>query len=374
MASAINWVVTGDIQDDPTALTLALSSLFQKEGRGQKSTRKDIQESELRRAIGISHLAAGSTQRTYEILDAPWQGAWSKGLGRAFSVADIPVLVIGMDRGVTSTTTEYLRLLRCFTGSDRVLVMVNYNGEPPDEELLEVVRSEIESSTNSLFSLVDLFGGDPQKVADCNCINGECESCSPVRRLKDAMELVESPARDPRGSVRMTIEHVYERVTLGKQRTAHPVPFGLLSAGTLKVGDTIEVVGGEDAPQAARVESLQVFGTAQDSAESGQIISVLLSGIASRQVYPPRVLCQPGSCTMRSTLRIKIDGDQLQRALGRSEVLVTSAGEAPIRSLLPVTDELAEIELLWEINIEPGEGYGVVGSGQILASGYTDVV
>src|SRR5439155_15502996 len=121
--------------------------------------------------------------------------------------------------GVTSVTWSYMQLLRALTGNTHLLGFCNYQEETPDPALLEVASLELEeAATSALFSSVKVLSGSPAAVVGCPCNDGACEACMPIRNVVEAMRQFDPPARRMAEPARLLIEHVYERVTIGKQR------------------------------------------------------------------------------------------------------------------------------------------------------------
>ncbi|MCD7733684.1 MAG: elongation factor Tu, partial [Clostridiales bacterium] len=73
------------------------------------------------------------------------------------------------------------------------------------------------------------------------------------------------------------------------------VATGRVERGTVKMGESVDIVGLEEEKKTSVVTGLEMFRKLLDFAEAGDNIGVLLRGIARTDIERGQVLCKPGS-------------------------------------------------------------------------------
>ncbi|MBQ3179511.1 MAG: elongation factor Tu, partial [Clostridia bacterium] len=73
------------------------------------------------------------------------------------------------------------------------------------------------------------------------------------------------------------------------------VATGRVERGTVKVGDTVEIVGLTDEKKTTVITGVEMFRKLLDSAEAGDNVGLLLRGIDKKAIERGQVLCKPGS-------------------------------------------------------------------------------
>ena len=72
---------------------------------------------------------------------------------------------------------------------------------------------------------------------------------------------------------------------------------GRIERGLVKVGDEIEIVGLNEAPQKTTVTGVEMFQKILEDAQAGDNVGCLLRGIDKEDIERGQVLCKPGSIT-----------------------------------------------------------------------------
>ena len=119
-------------------------------------------------------------------------------------------------------------------------------------------------------------------------------SASGARRCKKLMEAVDSyiptPAREVDKPFLMPVEDVFTITGRGTVAT------GRWSAGVIKVGDEVEIVGIRETKKTVAT-GVEMFRKLLDQAEAGDNIGVLLRGIDREEIERGQVLAKPGTIT-----------------------------------------------------------------------------
>ena len=99
----------------------------------------------------------------------------------------------------------------------------------------------------------------------------------------------EIPERDNDQPFLMPVEDV---MTISGRGT---VATGRVERGTLKVGDTVEIVGLTEKTSEAVVTGVEMFHKSLEQAESGDNVGILLRGVQRDQISRGQVLAKPKS-------------------------------------------------------------------------------
>jgi elongation factor Tu len=111
-----------------------------------------------------------------------------------------------------------------------------------------------------------------------------------VKLMAEVDAYIPEPERDTEQDFLMPVEDVFSISGRGTVVT------GKIDRGTVKIGDTIEIVGIKDT-QTTTVTGVEMFRKEMDQAEAGDNCGILLRGIGKDDVQRGQVLCKPGSIT-----------------------------------------------------------------------------
>ena len=87
----------------------------------------------------------------------------------------------------------------------------------------------------------------------------------------------------------MPVEDVFSITGRGTVAT------GRVERGTVKMSDTVEIVGLSDEKKTTVITGVEMFRKLLDSAEAGDNVGLLLRGIDKKAIERGQVLCKPGS-------------------------------------------------------------------------------
>ena len=182
----------------------------------------------------------------------------------------------------------------------------------------------------------------------------------------------------PTPALKMPVEDVFSISGRGTVAT------GKIERGSLKVGDTVEIVGIKET-RSTSVVAIEMFRKLVDEAKAGDTVGVMLRGVQMADVERGQVLAKPGSIKAYTTFRAKIDmvpaseggrktpftsGSRPQVTIGTgsfSGTMTLAAG----RSKAAAGDKAIEIEvvLTQPAALEPGASITLRDYGKTVAAG-----
>jgi elongation factor Tu len=210
---------------------------------------------------------------------------------------DGAILVIAATDGPMAQTREHILLARQ-VGVPYIVVFLNKCDMVDDEELIDLVEME----TRELLSEYGFPGDDIPVIrgSALGALNGDPKWVAKVEELMDTVDsYIPTPVRDNDKPFLMPIEDVFTITGRGTVVT------GRVERGSVKVGDTVEIVGIKDT-QTSVVTGVEMFRKLLDYAEAGDNIGVLLRGINRDQVQRGQVLAKPKSVTPHSKFTAQV--------------------------------------------------------------------
>ena len=81
---------------------------------------------------------------------------------------------------------------------------------------------------------------------------------------------------------------------------------GKIERGTVKVGDTVEIVGLSNQVKTAVIDGIEMYRKTCDSAKEGDNVGLLLKGIGRDEVKRGQVICKPGSVKAGKSFKAEI--------------------------------------------------------------------
>ena len=120
-----------------------------------------------------------------------------------------------------------------------------------------------------------------------------------VELMNTVDEYIPDPVRETDKPFLMPVEDVFSITGRGTVAT------GRVERGTVKVGDTVEIVGIKDT-RSAVITGVEMFRKLLDQAEAGDNIGVLLRGIAREDIVRGQVLAKPKSVTPHSEFKAEV--------------------------------------------------------------------
>ena len=288
----VNIGTIGHVDHGKTTLTAAITTILAKQGLAQAKAYDQIdaapEEKERGITINTAHVEYETAKRHYAHVDCPGHADYVKNMITGAAQMDGGILVIAATDGPMAQTREHILLARQ-GGVPRLVVFLNKCDMVDDEELIDLVEME----TRELLNEYDFPGDDIPVIrgSALGALQGDPKWVAKIEELMNVIdEYIPTPVRDNDKPFLMPIEDVFTITGRGTVVT------GRVERGSVKVGDSVEIVGIKDT-QTSVVTGVEMFRKLLDYAEAGDNIGVLLRGINRDQVQRGQVLAKPKSVT-----------------------------------------------------------------------------
>ena len=296
----VNIGTIGHVDHGKTTLTAAITMTLSQKGEAQAMRYDEIDKAPEEKARGITintaHVEYETATRHYAHVDCPGHADYVKNMITGAAQMDGAILVVSAPDGPMPQTREHILLARQ-VGVPYIVVFMNKTDMMDDEELLELVEMEI----RELLSSYD-FPGDEIPIIKGSALkaleyvqNGGTDvdnapECKCIWELMDAVDhYIPEPKRATDHPFLMPVEDVFSISGRGTVAT------GRVERGTVKVSDTVEIVGLMDKPKSTVVTGVEMFHKLLDQAEAGDNIGALLRGIQRNEIERGQVLAKPGT-------------------------------------------------------------------------------
>ena len=294
----VNIGTIGHVDHGKTTLTAAITMVLASEGHAQKMRYDEIDKAPEERARGITintaHVEYETEKRHYAHVDCPGHADYVKNMITGAAQMDGAILLVSAPDGPMPQTREHILLARQ-VGVPYIVVFLNKVDLLDDEELLELVEMEV----RELLSSYDFPGDDIPIIKGSALValehiqnGGSCDDpeCKCIWELMDAVDsYIPEPQRATDQPFLMPVEDVFSISGRGTVAT------GRVERGTVKVSDTVEIVGLMDKPKSTVVTGVEMFHKLLDQAEAGDNIGALLRGIQRNEIERGQVLAKPGT-------------------------------------------------------------------------------
>ena len=297
----VNIGTIGHVDHGKTTLTSAITTVLAQQGLAQKKAYDEIDGAPEEKARGITintcHVEYETEKRHYAHVDCPGHADYVKNMITGAAQMDGAILVIAATDGPMAQTREHILLSRQ-VGVPRLIVFLNKCDMVDDEELLELVEMEVRDLLNEYG-----YPGDDTPIirgSALKALEGDPEAQKAILKLMDTVdEYIPDPVRETDKPFLLPVEDVFSITGRGTVAT------GRVERGTVKVGDTVEIVGIKDT-RSAVITGVEMFRKLLDQAEAGDNIGVLLRGIAREDVVRGQVLAKPKSVTPHSEFKAEV--------------------------------------------------------------------
>jgi elongation factor Tu len=210
---------------------------------------------------------------------------------------DGAILVVASTDGPMPQTREHILLARQ-VNVPKILVFMNKVDLVDDPEMLDLVEMEIRD-------LLAFYKFDEDcpiiRGSALGALNGEKVWEDKVMELMDAVDAyIPLPPRQNEKPFLMPIEDIFSITGRGTVVT------GRIEAGTIHVGDPVELVGFGDEPRSTTVTGVEMFRKLLDQGEAGDNVGLLLRGIDKKEVKRGEVVAKPGSITPHTVFKAQI--------------------------------------------------------------------
>jgi elongation factor Tu len=293
----VNVGTIGHVDHGKTTLTSAITRVLAGKGLASYMAFDQIdkapEEKERGLTIAIAHVEYETSKRHYAHIDCPGHADYIKNMITGAAQMDGTILVVSAADGPMPQTREHV-LLAKQVRVPSIVVFLNKVDMVDDPELLDLVELEVrELLTGYDFpgDVAPVVRGSALKALECGCGKVECEWCSGILRLMDAVdEFIPEPVREVDKPFLMPIEDVFSISGRGTVVT------GRVERGVIKVGDEVEIVGIRPT-QKTVCTGVEMFRKILDQGQAGDNVGVLLRGVKREEVERGQVVSKPGSIT-----------------------------------------------------------------------------
>ena len=293
----VNIGTIGHVDHGKTTLTAAITKTLSLGNSGVEAMAYDqIDNAPEEKARGITintrHVEYETENRHYAHVDCPGHADYVKNMITGAAQMDGAILVVAGTDGPLAQTREHVLLARQ-VGVPAIVVFMNKTDLVDDEELLDLVEMEV----RDLLSEYDFPGddipivrGSARDALNSDSTDPSSPEYAPILELMAEVDsYIPTPDRKADLPFLMPVEDVFSISGRGTVAT------GRVERGTLKVNDTVEIVGLVDEKETTVVTGVEMFHKLLPQAEAGDNIGALLRGIAKDGIRRGQVLAKPGS-------------------------------------------------------------------------------
>jgi len=211
---------------------------------------------------------------------------------------DGAILVVAATDGPMPQTKEHVLLARQ-VGVPYIVVALNKADMVDDEEILELVELEV----RELLSAQEFPGDEVPviRVSALKALEGDPKWADSIIELMNAVdEHVPEPTRDIDKPFLMPIEDVFSITGRGTVVT------GRIERGTVKVNDTVEIVGIKEKSLTTTVTGVEMFRKLLDEGRAGDNVGLLLRGVKREEVERGQCVIKPGTTTPHTEFEAQV--------------------------------------------------------------------
>ncbi len=298
--------------------------------------------------------------RTAAVIDVPGHERFVRTMVAGVTGIDLALFVVAADEGVMPQTREHLDICQLLSVSRGLIALTKI--DRADDELRRLATDDVREKVRGTF-----LEGAP--VIPCSAVTGEG-----LDRLRTALAraVVGTPTRALDGLARLPIDRVFSVKGFGTVVT------GTLAAGTLSVGDAVEVL---PSGVKTKIRNLEVHGEPRERAHAGERVAANLPGIAQDEIGRGDVLAPDGAALASTMVEVELTALPICPAPfeKRSRVLfhaLTTHQDATLvlvggPSLAPGQTGFAQIHLPRSLALLPGDRFVLRGFRPLPGHGST---
>jgi len=384
----VNIGTIGHVDHGKTTLTAAITMTLAKYGGAIAMNYADIdkapEEKERGITINTAHVEYETDARHYAHVDCPGHADYVKNMITGAAQMDGAILVVSAADGPMPQTREHI-LLAHQVGVNYLIVFMNKTDQVDDPELLELVEMEI----RELLSEYEFPGddipivmGSALKALEAAQKDEDVKENPDSKCIFDLMDAVDSyiptPERAADLPFLMPVEDVFSITGRGTVAT------GRVERGTVKVQDTVEIVGLADETRDVVVTGVEMFRKLLDQAIAGDNIGCLLRGVSRDEIERGQVLAKKGSIKPHTKFKGQVyvlkkeeggrhtpffNGYRPQFFFRTTDVTGSIALPDGVEMVMPGDNIEMKIELITPIAIEQGLRFAIREGGRTVGSG-----
>jgi len=381
----VNVGTIGHVDHGKTTLTSAITKCLMSQGldveeRSFDSIDNAPEEKERGITIAIAHVEYETDNRHYAHVDCPGHADYIKNMITGAAQMDGAILVVSAADGPMPQTREHILLARQ-VGVPAMVVYLNKADMVDDPELLELVEMEVRELLDEYEFPGDdipVISGSALKAMECGCGKRECESCSSVMQLMDAVDdYIPTPERDVDKPFLLAIEDVFSITGRGTVVT------GRVERGKIHTGDEVEIVGIRPTHKTV-VTGVGMFRKILDEGQAGDNVGLLLRGIGRADVERGQVVAWPGSINPHASFKAQVyvlskeeggrhtpffSGYRPQFYFRTTDVTGTVQLPEGVEMVMPGDNTEMQVELISHIAMEEGLRFAVREGGRTVGAG-----
>jgi elongation factor Tu len=380
----VNIGTIGHVDHGKTTLTSAITKVLATKQLASYMAFDQIdkapEEKERGLTIAIAHVEYETAKRHYAHIDCPGHADYIKNMITGAAQMDGTILVVSAADGPMPQTREHV-LLAKQVRVPYIVVFLNKVDMVEDPELLDLVELEV----RELLSGYDFPGesspvirGSALKALECGCGKAECQWCSGIWKLMDAVDtFIPEPVREIDKPFLLPVEDVF---TISGRGT---VVTGRAERGVIKVGDEVEVVGIRPTVKTV-CTGVEMFRKTLDQGQAGDNIGVLLRGTKREEVERGQVVAKPGSITPHRKFKAEayiltkeeggrhtpfFNGYRPQFYFRTTDVTGVAALPEGVEMVMPGDNVSLTIELITPIAMEKELRFAIREGGRTVGAG-----
>src|SRR5579872_3210007 len=382
----VNVGTIGHIDHGKTTLTAAITKVLATKKLATYTAFDQIdkapEERERGITIAIRHVEYETEQRHYAHVDCPGHADYIKNMITGAAQMDGAILVVSAPDGPMPQTREHILLARQVE-VPAMVVFLNKVDMLDDEELLELVELEV----RELLSRYEFPGDDIpvirgsalKALESTGDLTRTDSGAAPIWALMDAVDsYIPTPPRPTDKPFLMPVEDVFSIKGRGTVVT------GRIERGTVKIGESVEIIGFAEQPRTVTVTGVEMFQKTLDQGEAGDNVGCLLRGVERADVERGQVLAKPGSIKPHTRLLSEVyvlskeeggrhtpffNGYRPQFYIRTTDV--TGAIKLPegVEMVMPGDNIEMTVELIQPVAMEIGAHFAIREGGRTVGSG-----
>nr|YP_009106607.1 translational elongation factor Tu [Dicloster acuatus]AIT95456.1 translational elongation factor Tu [Dicloster acuatus] len=395
----VNIGTIGHVDHGKTTLTAAITMALAARGGAKGRKYDDIDSAPEEKARGITintaHVEYETENRHYAHVDCPGHADYVKNMITGAAQMDGAILVVSGADGPMPQTKEHL-LLAKQVGVPNIVVFLNKEDQVDDAELLELVELEIRETLDKYEfpgDEIPIVSGSALLALEALTENPQIERGSNkwVAKIYELMDQVDSyiptPERDTDKPFLMAVEDVFSIRGRGTVAT------GRVERGTVKLGDSVEIVGLRPT-KAVTVTGLEMFQKTLEESVAGDNVGVLLRGVEKTDIERGMVLAKPGSITPHTKFEAQVyvltkeeggrhtpffPGYRPQFYVRTTDVTgkiesFRADDDSPTQMVMPGDRIKMIVELIQPIAIEKGMRFAIREGGRTVGAGVVSTI
>ena len=293
----VNIGTIGHVDHGKTTLTAAITkTLSLASGAVEFLAYDQIDNAPEERARGITintrHVEYETEARHYAHVDCPGHADYVKNMITGAAQMDGAILVVAASDGPLQQTREHVLLARQ-VGVPAICVFLNKCDLVDDDELIDLVDMEVRELLNEYEFPGDdtpIVRGSARVALESTSTDLSDAAYAPILELMNEVDtFIPTPERAADQAFLMPVEDVFSISGRGTVAT------GRVERGTVKLNDTVEIVGLTTEKRKVVVTGVEMFHKLLDQAEAGDNVGLLLRGVAKNEIERGQVLCKPDS-------------------------------------------------------------------------------